>query len=824
VSPRRIVVLGLLAKMPVGGVVWQTLAYLVGLERLGFETYYVDAHARTPSMFLTRPTDDGWARAGSFLERIMGRFGFAGRWAYDALDMDRCFGMSRRQLHELYRSAELIVNLHGGTEPRPEHSETGRLIYVETDPIEVQLQLAEGRRETVEFLEQHVAHFTFAENLGGGDCKVPVPQGFRFHPTRQPVLLDAWEGYRGRSGDLFTTVGNWEQTWRDITFRGEVYHWSKHHEFLKFLDLPRRTSRRFELALSSGSHTPKQKAQLEREGWRVRDALQFSMDIDAYRDYIGTSRGEFTVAKDQNVRLRSGWFSDRSATYLAAGKPVITQETGFSNVLPVGAGLFPFETMEEILAAVEIIDADYARQSRAAFEVAQECFRHDLVLRDLLERVGVEMRRTTGPLRVSGIPNDLVLTPVSRRPLRLPEASVQTIESMPQVPQLLAAEAASASADASIIVVTYNQLLLTKLCLTSLMGNPAGPGLEMVVVDNGSMDGTREYLSELARRRPDVQLRLNERNRGFAAASNQGLSMARSDRLFLLNNDTIVPPGWLEPLLRHLEDPAVGLVGPVTNRCGNEAQVRASYRTHGELLRFAREREREREPEGQAFDIRTLTMFCVGMRRDVFEQVGTLDERFEVGLFEDEDYSVRVHRAGLRVLCAEDSFVHHFGQGTFGELVPSGEYGELFQANRRRFEEKWRTRWEPYRLRQDAAYVDLVARVKEAVDDFVPPGATVAVVSKGDEELLELDGRRAWHFPRTDDGAYAGFYPADDVEAVAAVESIREAGAEFLVFPATGFWWLEHYRDLAKHLAGRYRPLSGAEDACRIYSLRGGVV
>src|SRR5439155_9617198 len=131
---------------------------------------------------------------------------------------------------------------------------------------------------------------------------------------------------------------------------------SKHHEFLKFLDLPARTGQLFELALSS--YTDADRELLESHGWRVRPALDFSDDLDAYRSYIGGSRAEFTVAKDQNVRLRSGWFSDRSATYLAAGRPVVTQETGFSNVLPTGRGLFGFSTVDEIVGAVEAINAD----------------------------------------------------------------------------------------------------------------------------------------------------------------------------------------------------------------------------------------------------------------------------------------------------------------------------------------------------------------------------------------------------------------------------------------------------------------------------------
>jgi hypothetical protein len=165
-----------------------------------------------------------------------------------------------------------------------------------------------------------------------------------------------------------------------------VYEWSKHHEFLKFLDVPCETGQAFELAMNRYGED---RGLLERHGWQVRDALAFSTDIDAYRDYVAHSRGEFTVAKDQNIRLRTGWFSDRSATYLAAGRPVITQETGFGNILPTGKGLFAFTTMEEIGEAVEQINRSYVCQCRAAREIARAYFSYDVVLPRLLNDIGL---------------------------------------------------------------------------------------------------------------------------------------------------------------------------------------------------------------------------------------------------------------------------------------------------------------------------------------------------------------------------------------------------------------------------------------------------
>jgi hypothetical protein len=186
-------------------------------------------------------------------------------------------------------------------------------------------------------------------------------------------------------GTVYTTIGNWRQ-WREVTLAGEVYHWSKHLEFEKFLDVPARTGQQFELSLSRCDEDDRQ--HLRNHGWKVRDALSFSMDLDAYRCYIATSRGEFTVAKDQNVRLRTGWFSDRAATYLSAGRPVISQETGFSSVLPTGEGLFAFSTVEDVQRAFAMIDADYARHTRAAARIAREYFSHDVVLGQFVAEVG----------------------------------------------------------------------------------------------------------------------------------------------------------------------------------------------------------------------------------------------------------------------------------------------------------------------------------------------------------------------------------------------------------------------------------------------------
>jgi GT2 family glycosyltransferase len=812
----KIVVLGMMTKIPVAGVVWQTVHYLVGFQRLGYDSYYIEAHARTPGMLMRDAGDDSGALAAGFIRDALERFGLGGRWAYQALHDDgRLYGMSEGELRRLYASAELIVNLHGGTEPRPEHYETGRLVYVETDPVQLQVELHEERQYTLDFLEPHVAFFTFGENYGRPGCGLPVSDRFQFHPTRQPVVTDLWLG-GGEDTGVYTTVGNWSQPWRDVTYDGERYGWSKDEEFRKFLALPSLTGREFELALAS--YTPQDRDLLESRGWRVRPALDFSTDVDAYREYIRGSRGEFTVAKDQNVRLRTGWFSDRGATYLATGRPVVTQDTGFGEVLPTGVALFPFTSIDEAAAAIEAIETDYTTARQAAFDVAREHFDSGVVLSQLLDAVGVSPPATRRP--AAGVPATVDLTPVSRRPTVLPERTMEAALSR-AIPETGGDRLGRRLHDASVAVVAPDGLAFTRLAVESVLLNADDADLEVVVVDNGTTDGTREYLAALAERDSRVLVVRNDENSGFAPAVNQALDTANGNVLVVLNNDTIVPPGWLPRLAAHLDRPEIGLIGPTTNRCGNEAEVDAPYRTYGEMVQLSARRAVEHA--GVAFDIGVATLFCAATRRDVFERVGFLDEQFEVGLFEDDDYSERVRAAGYRVVCAEDSFVHHFGEASFGELVPTGRYGELFRANKARFEEKWGLTWQPHLRRPNAWYRDLVERIRAVVDEELPPGATVLVVSNGDEELLELGAdRRGWHFPQMEDGTYAGYHPGDSAEAIAHFEALRQRGAEYIVFPETALWWLDFYGAFVDILRRGYHETVWRAGTCVIFGRRAG--
>ena len=245
----------------------------------------------------------------------------------------------------------------------------------------------------------------------------------------------------------------------------------------------------------------------------------------------------------------------------------------------------------------------------------------------------------------------------------------------------------------SVIVVTYNNREMNRDCLDSLRDETGWPNLQIVVVDNASSDGSVDDLRERERRGEIVAI-LNDANRGFAAANNQGLERADGEYLVLLNNDTVVTRGWLAALVRRLAaNRSIGMVGPTTNAIGNEARVDVTYWKIDQMPAWAAAFVREND--GVAFAIPMLAMFCVAMRREAYEKVGPLDERFGVGMFEDDDYAHRMRAAGYEIVCARDAFVHHWMKASFAKL-PEQEYRDLFERNRRLFEEKWGISWTPH--------------------------------------------------------------------------------------------------------------------------------
>lgn len=245
---------------------------------------------------------------------------------------------------------------------------------------------------------------------------------------------------------------------------------------------------------------------------------------------------------------------------------------------------------------------------------------------------------------------------------------------------------------ASVIVVTYGNLDLTRLCLCSLQRAAGALPFEILVVDNSSTDGTPAYLRAVeASGLLPLRVIQNRDNVGFAAANNQAARRARGDILVLLNNDTVVLPGWIEALVATLDaDPGVGMVGPVTNSSGTDAQLGTPYRDLDEMRAFAGPYRAEHA--GQCEEPEMLALFCTAIPRSLYLELGGLDERYGRGLFEDDDLAMAVRRAGRKLVLRRDVFIHHYGGASFGKLPPH-EYLRLWWQNRRRFERKWRTRW-----------------------------------------------------------------------------------------------------------------------------------
>jgi hypothetical protein len=383
----RIVFAGYLVRFPIGGYAWQTAHYLLGLKSLGYDVWFYEdtAHYSFAYNAISKeygPSYDyGIKTAGEFLERI----GFGDRWCFVDSQRAAPYGPGANLVNELLREADLLINFGDVNDIGVERRGGAQSVYIDSDPGFTQLRLVNGDEILRKLLRSYQKLFTFGENIGTPLSYTPTA-GFEWHPTRQPVALEFWNN-DSRPGSCYTTIGVWNTSGRDLKYQNETLHWQKRREWLRFLDLPSRTGASFELAMNVQS-VPGDAELLSGYGWKLVDPEEVSFDPWRYRDYLCNSRAEFTVAKEMNIRLRTGWFSDRAACYMAAGRPAVEHDTGFGEVLPLGPGLHAFQTIDEAAEAVKIIEADYQRASAHAAEVARECFATDRVLKTLLQTAG----------------------------------------------------------------------------------------------------------------------------------------------------------------------------------------------------------------------------------------------------------------------------------------------------------------------------------------------------------------------------------------------------------------------------------------------------
>jgi hypothetical protein len=385
----RIVVAGMAAQYPVGGVAWDYLQYAIGLKKLGHDVVYHEDTWCWPYHPLQRTMVDDPVYSATYLRDFFARYApeLSGRWHYLHLHETSC-GMSRAAFDDFARSADLFINVSGGSFLPETLSPACRKLFLDTDPGYNQIILSErpSWSENVERwcagVRAHDRHFTYAENYGGADCAMPAA-GIAWKKTRMPVVPELWRAHAEavKPGSPWSTVMTWNVFKGKLEYRGVEYR-GKAEEFAKIADLPRRSERRLRIAVG-GTKAPL--AELAAQGWAPEDGPSATLDPQDYQDYLAASRGEVSVAKNVYVALRTGWFSSRSACYLAASRPVVVQDTGFSSILPTGRGLHAFTTADEAAAAIEAVEADYAAEMTAAREVALAYFDARVVLPRLID-------------------------------------------------------------------------------------------------------------------------------------------------------------------------------------------------------------------------------------------------------------------------------------------------------------------------------------------------------------------------------------------------------------------------------------------------------
>ncbi len=383
----KIVVTGLIAQYPLGGVTWDYLQYPVGLARLGHDVTYLEDSGCWPYDPETDATATDPMPNVRYLARVMERFGLGERWSYRLVTLDRrevYYGLPEPAVARRLAESDLFLNVSGASWIREPHLAARRRVYIDSDPVFTQIAVALGQPELLALLRQHHLHFTFGERVGAPEWPLP-PGPFRWRPTRQPIVLEAWPPAPPPPPDAaFTTVMNWT-SYAVAEYGGRRYG-QKDVEFLKILELPARCpGERFRPAIGGGQGARCPAALLRAHGWDVVDPRVVAGDPDRYRDFLARSKGELGVAKEAYVAGRSGWFSGRSACYLALGRPVILEDTGFSRVLPTGEGLLAFDDLESAAAAVAAVSRDYARHSRAARRLAEAVFDARTVLGRLLD-------------------------------------------------------------------------------------------------------------------------------------------------------------------------------------------------------------------------------------------------------------------------------------------------------------------------------------------------------------------------------------------------------------------------------------------------------
>jgi hypothetical protein len=378
----RVIVLGYIVRCPIGGLAWHYLQYFMGLANLQHDVYFVEDSDDVPWSCYdpTRNVTDTDPTYGlMFAKNTFARVGLNDRWAYFDAHKQQWHGPCADRIQDICNSADLVLNISGANPLRPWFLGIPARAYIDTDPVFTQIRnIADPNRRFQ--TSQHTVYFTFGENLTLSQSSNSIDQ-FPWQPTRQPVVLEAWPVSPPPSKGHFTTVMQWDSD-PYVEYDGQRYG-MKSESFLEYLDLAEKAGTILEIALGSSSAP---RGLLRKKGWIIRNPLEVTRDPWTYQKYIRDSRAEFSVAKHGYVVTKCGWFSERSAAYLASGRPVVVQDTGFTNWMDAGAGVISFSTPEEALEGIEDINSRHGFHCHAARKIARDYFDSAGILRHLVER------------------------------------------------------------------------------------------------------------------------------------------------------------------------------------------------------------------------------------------------------------------------------------------------------------------------------------------------------------------------------------------------------------------------------------------------------
>lgn len=359
-----------MAQYPFGGVIWDYVQYLLGFRDLGHEVWYLEDSGVWPYDPIQFTYTEDCSHNVLYLKKIMEEFGFQDRWIYRNGANGEFHGAGETVARELLKNGDLLVDVSGAGCLRDYDLTIRHKMFLDGDPMFTQIGLCDPeKKEHAERVKSYESHFSFGLHIGASDCLVPTA-GIDWKPTLQPIALDYWPVQTEAPLDRFTTVMNWA-SYAPKEWEGKPYG-QKDLEFQRFIQLPQKTKQKMVLAMGKGPGNQRPTEKLESIGWTILEPDQVVPDHHTYRDFLRTSAAEWSIAKHGYVASQSGWFSCRTACYLALGRPAVVQDTGWSRHLPHLEGVLPFTTEEEALSQIDSIRCDYKKHQKAARAFAEE--------------------------------------------------------------------------------------------------------------------------------------------------------------------------------------------------------------------------------------------------------------------------------------------------------------------------------------------------------------------------------------------------------------------------------------------------------------------